>query len=195
MPPFIRPLVFILCLVPLGELGLRLALGKLGANPVEAVLHHTGDWTLRLLLITLAITPLRELSGRAWLMRLRRMLGLYTFFYACLHVLAYVVLEQFFDWQAILADFVERPYITVGMLAFAILVPLAVTSTNAMMRRLGQRWQQLHRLVYVAAIAGVLHFLWLVKAVALLEPLIYAGILAVLLGWRARKIKSRSAKA
>lgn len=173
--------LFIACLLPLSYLTWRAFTGGLGANPIEAISRDTGAWTLRLLLATLAITPLRRLSGRAGLIRYRRMLGLFAFFYACLHLLAYVVLDQFFAWHAIAADILKRPYLTVGALAFALLVPLALTSTQAMMRRLGgRRWQRLHRLVYPAAVLGVLHYLWLVKA-DLREPLLYAFALAILL--------------
>ena len=178
-----KPVVFITALLPLIWLiGLGVD-GKLGANPVETITHHTGDWALRFLLITLAVTPLRRLSGWNWLQRFRRMLGLFTFFYAFLHFGTYLVLDQFFQWQAILEDILKRPYITVGFLAFLLLIPLAVTSTNAMMRRLGRHWQRLHRLVYLIGALGVIHYLWLVKA-DLLEPLIYAAVLALLLGYR-----------
>lgn len=154
----------------------------LGANPVEAITHYTGDWTLRFLLLVLAITPAR------WIllvepMRYRRMIGLYAFFYATLHLMTYVVLDLNFDWPELGEDILKRPYMTVGFTAWLLLVPLAVTSTRKMMRRLGKRWGKLHRLVYLIAILGVLHFLWLVKA-DLREPLIYAGILAFLLGYR-----------
>ncbi|HDP89418.1 MAG TPA: sulfoxide reductase heme-binding subunit YedZ [Thioalkalivibrio sp.] len=157
--------------------------GGLGVNPVEAVTHRTGDWTLRLLLATLALTPLRRLSGWSWPSRVRRMVGLFVFFYACLHLATYLWLDQFFDWGAIVVDVGERPFITVGMLAFLGLLPLAVTSNRAMQRRLGRRWKALHRLVYPVAILGVLHFWWLVKA-DVREPLVYALILATLLGYR-----------
>lgn len=180
---WIKPTLFVLCLLPLAWLVYRGLGGGLGANPIEAVIRFNGDWALRFLLITLAVTPLRRLSGWRGLIRLRRMLGLYAFFYACLHLLGYVVLDQFFDWAAIWADILKRPYITVGMFSFALLVPLAATSTNAMMRRLGRHWQRLHRLVYLIGIGGVLHFYMLVKADTR-EPLIYAAILAVLLAMR-----------
>ena len=138
---------------------------------------------LRFLLITLAVTPLRQLSGWNWLIRFRRMLGLFAFFYALLHFTTYLVLDQYFDLQAIVEDVIKRPYITVGFLAFILLIPLAATSTKAMMKRLGRHWQRLHRLLYGISILGILHFIWLVKA-DLLEPLLYAAILAVLLGQR-----------
>ena len=146
--------------------------------------HETGEWTLRFLLLTLMITPLRRLSGKSWLIKLRRMLGLYAFFYACLHFITYIWFDHYFDWVEIIKDIPKRPFITVGFSAFVLLIPLAVTSTNKMMRRLKKNWVKLHRLVYVIAVLGVLHFLWLVKADTL-EPLIYAGILLILLGSRA----------
>ena len=178
-----KPLVFLMCLVPLGLLLAGAVAGDLGANPVEAITHNTGDWTLRLLLLTLAMTPLKRLIGRPWPIRFRRMLGLFAFFYAALHLSAYLWLDQWFDGQAILEDVVKRPYITVGFGAFVLLVPLALTSTRAMVRRLGRRWQVLHRAVYAVGILGVLHFAWLVKA-DLFEPAAYALILAALLAAR-----------
>ncbi|NOX91045.1 MAG: sulfoxide reductase heme-binding subunit YedZ [Gammaproteobacteria bacterium] len=183
-PKFVKPLVFMACLLPL-VFGIQAGFtDQLGANPIEEITHRTGDWTLRLLLITLAATPLRRLFGWGWPLRVRRMLGLFTFFYACLHLLTYLVLDQFFDWEDILKDIIKRPYITIGFGAFVLLVPLAVTSTNAMMRRLGKRWGQLHQLIYVIAVFGILHYLWLVKADYLL-PLIHAAILLTLLLVRA----------
>jgi sulfoxide reductase heme-binding subunit YedZ len=178
-----KPLVFLLCLLPLALLGWRIAAGRLGANPVEAVLHFTGAWGLRLLLVTLAVTPLRRLTGRGWLLRFRRMLGLFAFFYVVLHVAVYLVLDRGLAWEEIVTDLAKRPYIMVGFAAFVLLVPLAVTSTRGWVRRLGRRWQLLHRSVYLIAVLGVLHFLWLVKA-DLREPLIYAAVLAVLLAAR-----------
>jgi len=178
--PIAKPLVFLLCLVPLGLLVAGAVADDLGANPVEAITHATGEWALRLLLLTLAMTPLKRLIGRPWPIRFRRMLGLFAFFYAALHLLTYLWLDQGFDGQAIIEDVVKRPYITVGFAAFVLLVPLALTSTRARMRRLGRRWQTLHRAIYAIGILGVLHYLWLVKA-DLREPLIYALVLAVLL--------------
>lgn len=178
--------VFILCLLPLGKLALE-AFGvagmSLGANPVEELLHRCGKWGLNFLLITLAITPLRRLSGWNAAIRFRRMLGLFAFFYILLHFLVYAGLDQRFAMQYIIEDIVERPYITLGIIALVLLLPLAITSTNGMMRRLGRRWQKLHRLVYPIAILAVWHFYWQVKQ-DILEPLIYAGILALLLGVR-----------
>ena len=182
-----KPLVFVAALLPFGWLIWLGWSDQLGANPIETITRYTGDWTLRFLFITLAVTPLRNLSGWKWLMRLRRMLGLFAFFYAVLHFATYLVLDQFFAWEHIVDDIAERPYITVGFACFLLLIPLAITSTNAMVRRLGgRRWQLLHRSVYVIAIGGVVHFLWLVKA-DLREPLIYGAILAALLGYRLAK--------
>ena len=180
----VKPIVFTLALVPLLALiwwGYR---GQLGANPVETITFHTGEWGLRLLFVTLAITPLRRLTGWNWLQRFRRMLGLFAFFYVCLHFATFVVFDHFFDLQGIWEDVIKRPYITVGFLAFVFLIPLAITSTKGMMRRLGRNWQRLHRLIYPIGILAVLHFLWLVKANNVLEPLIYAAILILLLGFR-----------
>ena len=171
-------------LVPFAALVADAFTGGLGANPVETITHTTGEWTLRLLLATLAITPLRHLTGWVWLTRLRRMVGLFAFFYLTLHFATYAVLDASLDLAYVVEDVADRLYITAGFTAFVMLVPLAATSTNAMVRRLGPlRWRRLHRLVYAAAICGSLHFLWLVKA-DLREPLIYAGILAALLGAR-----------
>jgi len=176
---FVKPIVFLVCLVPLGALIWDSFHGALGANPIEKVTHITGQWTLRFLLLTLFVTPARKLLAWHFLLRLRRMLGLYTFFYACLHMLTYLVLDQFFDVNEIIKDILKRPYITVGFGAFVLLIPLALTSTNKMMKRLGRRWKSLHQLVYVIAVLAILHFLWLVKADNL-EPLIYAFILILL---------------
>lgn len=178
-----KPLVFIACLLPLAWLLWRFGSDQLGVNPVETLSHRTGDWSLRFLLLTLAVTPLRRLTGWNGAQRFRRMLGLFAFFYASLHFLVYLVFDQFFDLTAILADIAKRPYITVGFAAFVLLIPLAVTSTQRMIKRLGRSWTRLHRLVYLIAVLGVLHYLWLVKA-DLREPLLYAAILGVLLGYR-----------
>jgi len=184
----LKVLLFILCALPLGRLLLE-AFGiaglTLGANPVEELIHRCGKWGLNFLLITLAVTPLRRLTGAGWLLRFRRMLGLFAFFYVLLHFLIYTGLDQRFDLAVILEDIVERPYITIGFAGLVLLLPLALTSTNRMMRRLGPRWKKLHRLVYLIGILGVWHFYWQVK-LDTLEPLIYAGILAVLLGYRIR---------
>ena len=181
---WIKLLVFALSLIPAGRLVVGLFTGGLGANPVEFITHTTGTFALVFLMITLAVTPLRRITGYGSLIRLRRMLGLFAFFYTCLHLSTFVVLDHFFDPAAILQDVFKRPYITAGSVGFLLMAPLAATSTAGWIRRLGgRRWQQLHRLVYFSAIAGVVHFLWLVKA-DLREPLIYASVLAVLLGYR-----------
>lgn len=175
--------VFLVCLLPLARLVYLGVIGGLGANPIEFVTRSTGTWALAGLMVTLSVTPLRRLTGLAGLIRYRRMLGLFAFFYACLHFVAYVWLDQFFDPAAIARDIVKRPFVTVGFAAFILLVPLAATSSHAMMRRLGRRWQQLHRLIYLIALLGVVHYLWLVKK-DLTEPLIYGGVLALLLALR-----------
>jgi sulfoxide reductase heme-binding subunit YedZ len=182
----VRASLFALALLPFAEL-LRLAFtGGLGANPVEFVQRWLGTWTLVALLATLAVTPLRRLTGWAWLIRLRRMLGLYAFFYGTLHVAAYVWADHLFDWAAIVADIVKRPYLTFGFVAYVLMVPLAITSTDAMVRRLGGRnWQRLHRSVYAIGLLGVLHF-WFHKLAKndLAQPVVYAAVLGVLLGAR-----------
>ena len=181
-----KPVVFLACLLPLLILMLQaFAVGGLGlgANPIEKLLHELGRWGLKFLLITLAITPLRRWTGWVWLLRFRRMLGLFAFFYTVLHFLCYAVLDQRLDVAAIVEDIVKRPYITLGMLGLLLLIPLAVTSTKGMMRRMGRRWQSLHRLVYLIAIAGVGHFYWQEK-LDTLDASIYALILAFLLAVR-----------
>ncbi len=170
-------------LLPLALLGVSAWRGELGANPIEAVSHATGIWTLRLLFLTLAVTPLRRLTGWSWLAPQRRTLGLLCFSWACLHLATYVGLDLYFDWEGVFEDIVERPYITVGFAGFLCLVPLAITSTRGWIRTLGRRWVKLHRLVYAAAVLGVVHFLWQVKADPL-EPGVYAGVLGVLFGVR-----------
>jgi sulfoxide reductase heme-binding subunit YedZ len=180
-----RWLWFGVALWPLGRAAYLVLSGEL-VNPIEFITRSSGTWTLVFLLLTLSITPLRQLTGWAGWLAYRRMLGLYAFFYACLHLLTYLWLDQFFDWAAIWSDILQRPFITVGMLAFLLLIPLAATSTQAMMRRLKRRWGQLHRLVYLIAVLAVVHYLWLVKK-DLTEPLIYAAVLAVLLAWRVVK--------
>jgi sulfoxide reductase heme-binding subunit YedZ len=178
-----KAVLFLACLIPLGRLIWLAYVDGLGANPIEFITRSTGTWTLVFLLITLSITPLRRLTGRnAWI-RFRRMLGLFAFFYACLHFTTYVWLDQFFEWPAIVKDVIKRPFITVGFTAFVLLIPLAATSTQAMQRRLKRRWQQLHRLVYLIAICGVLHYWWLVKK-DVTEPAWYALALTLLLGFR-----------
>ncbi len=180
---FGKLLVFTLCLLPFVILVVQLLTNALGANPIEAFTRANGEWGLRFLLMTLAMTPLRLIIRRSWPLRFRRMLGLFTFFYVCLHLSSYIVLDQFFDWTEIWADILKRPFITIGMTAFVLLIPLAVTSNKVMMRRLGRNWQRLHRLVYVIAICAVLHFFLLVKA-DLYQPIVYAVILILLLVYR-----------
>jgi sulfoxide reductase heme-binding subunit YedZ len=196
-----KPLVFIACLVPgLGVLGgLLLASGiphaigfDLGADPVRESLDELGKTAINLLLVTLTVTPLRQLTGNAHLLRLRRMLGVFAFAYAALHFLLYVGLFQSFIWSEILKDIAKRPFITVGFLALLLLIPLAATSTNRMMRRLGRRWQSLHRLIYLIAPLAVLHY-WKMLKSDYREPLIYALILVTLLGWRViRRLRRRA---
>ncbi len=181
---WLKPLTFALCLLPAAWLAGSAYGDGLGANPIEAITHFTGNWALRFLLLSLAVTPLRRVTGWNEVVRYRRMLGLFAFFYAALHLATYLVLDHFFDWRAALADVRERPYITAGATALLCLLPLAVTSTRAWIRRLGRRWTTLHRLVYVAAAAAVVHYWWLVKA-DVRAPLWYAAILALLLLARA----------
>ena len=194
---WLKPLVFVVCLLPLVWLAARLVLGDLGANPIEALVRGLGDWALRFLLIALAVTPLRQITGWIWLGRLRRMLGLFAFFYVVMHFASFIGLDQFFDWPAIGREIVKRRYITIGMAAVLLLIPLALTSTDAMVRRLGgARWRKLHRLVYVIAPLGVTHH-WMMVKKDLTEPMIHAAILAVLLGWRvlaARKAARHNAR-
>lgn len=180
---FGKPLIFIVSLLPLAWLFWLTWQDRLGVNPVETLSHRTGDWSLRFLLLTLAVTPLRRLTGWNGLIKFRRMLGLFAFFYVCLHFGVYLIFDQFFDWASIVEDVAKRPYITVGFAGWLLLIPLAVTSTNGMIKRLGRNWQRLHRLVYLIGTLGVLHYLWLVKA-DIAEPLLYGGILGVLLGYR-----------
>lgn len=180
----LKALAHALALLPLAQLLWSLRAGALGPDPVAALTHATGDWALRLLLACLAMTPLRRLLGQPWPIRFRRLLGLYAWFYASLHLAVYVVLDLGSYWAQLLEDVVERPFITVGFLAWALLCALALTSTRGWMRRLGRRWGQLHRAVYAAALLAVLHFVWLVKS-DLREPLLYAAVLALLLGLRA----------
>jgi sulfoxide reductase heme-binding subunit YedZ len=180
----IKPTIFLFCLIPFASLVWGAFNDELGTNPVETLSHETGEWTLRFLLITLCITPLRKITKVLWLIKLRRMIGLYAFFYAFLHFITYIWLDQYFDWAEILIDIPKRPFITVGFAAFMLLIPLALTSTNKMMQRLKKNWQRLHQLVYVIAMLGVLHFLWVVKADTL-EPLVYTSILLVLFLFRA----------
>ena len=196
---FVKPVVFVAALTPCLWLVFRALTGRLSANPIEDITLTTGIWALRWLLVSLAITPLRRLTGWQRVIQYRRMFGLFAFFYATLHLLTYVVLDQGLAFEFILPDIVKRPYITMGMIAFTLLIPLAVTSTKGWIRRLGRKWQILHRLVYLSAVAACLHFLWKVK-VAIGEPVYYAAILTTLLAfrlvWRFRpKAGARSATA
>ena len=179
-----KVLLFVLALSPAVSTGVLVLMGKGGANPIDTITDTTGIWTLRFVLATLAVTPIRRLTGWNPIVRVRRMLGLFAFFYGLLHFLTWLVLDQFFAWDFILADIAKRPYITVGFTGFVLMIPLAITSTAGWIRRLGGRWwNRLHRLVYATAVAGVIHFLWLVKVVEA-EQIFYAGIVAALLGLR-----------
>ncbi|HYG99274.1 MAG TPA: protein-methionine-sulfoxide reductase heme-binding subunit MsrQ [Terriglobales bacterium] len=181
---WLKVAVFLACLIPLAQLAWKGFDGRLGANPIEVVTHSTGIWTLIFLLITLSITPLRKMFGQPWLINFRRMIGLFAFFYGSLHLLTYVWLDKFFDWTDITKDVYKRPFITAGFTAFVLMVPLAATSTKRWIQRLGgRRWNLLHKLVYVSALAGVVHFYWLVKK-DITEPLIYGSVLAALLSYR-----------
>jgi methionine sulfoxide reductase heme-binding subunit len=179
-----KVVVFLLCLAPLGMLVLRAVQGRLTANPIEFITHTTGDWTLRFLVITLAITPLRKILRLPQLIRFRRMLGLFAFFYACLHFSTWIGLDKFFDWTEMWKDVQKRRFITVGFTGFVLMIPLAITSTAGWIRRMGgRRWQMLHRAIYFSAIAGVIHYYWLVKS-DVRKPLQYAAMVGVLLAWR-----------
>src|ERR1700722_615795 len=191
-----KPVVFLVCLIPLARLGWKAYSGALGANPIEVITHATGDWTLRFLLITLAVSPIRKLTRQLWLIRYRRMFGLFAFFYGTLHFLTYIWLDKFFDLHEMLRDVAKRRFITVGFTGFVLLIPLAVTSTQGWIRRLGgKRWQTLHRLIYVSAIAGVIHYWWLVKA-DITKPAEYALVLSLLLGYRlVMRVRRRTERA
>jgi len=192
---WLKVLVFLACLVPLGRLAWKAFNDMLGANPIEVITHSTGTWTLVFLLVTLAVTPVRRLTGMHWLVRFRRMLGLFAFFYGCLHLMTYVWLDQFFDFPGMLKDVAKRPFITAGFTAFVLMLPLAATSTQGWIRRLGgKRWQRLHRLIYFSALAGVVHYYWLVKA-DVRVPLLFAAVFAVLMSYRVAKYLSDSRRA
>jgi sulfoxide reductase heme-binding subunit YedZ len=188
----IKAILFTACLVPFARLVYGAFVNTLGANPIEAVTHSTGWWTLFLLMATLAVTPLRRVTGMGWLLRLRGMLGLFVFFYACWHFTTFIWFDHWFDVTEIAKDIVKRPFVTVGFTAFVLLIPLAATSTDAMQRRLARNWRRLHRLVYAIAVLGVVHYWWLVKR-DITEPLIFAVTLALLLGarlaWRLREAR------
>lgn len=176
----IKPICFLLCLIPFGILFWQAFTDNLGTNPVETLTHETGQWALRFLLITLSVTPLRKLLKLNWLIKLRRMLGLFVFFYAVLHFITYIWLDQFFDIKEILIDIPKRPFITIGFASFLLLIPLAVTSTNAMQRRLKKKWRTLHKLVYVIPVLVIIHFIWSLKA-DFSEPFVYALIFSALM--------------
>jgi len=180
----VKPVVFAVCLLPVFLLAWNGLNGNLSANPISDITNETGVWTLRFILITLAITPIRKITGWHWLIKFRRMAGLFAFFYGLLHFTTYIWLDQFFDWQSILVDIPKRPFITVGFASFLLMIPLAVTSTQKMIRRLGgKKWDILHRLIYCTAIGGVIHYLWLVKVVTY-RQITYAAIVAALLLFR-----------
>jgi sulfoxide reductase heme-binding subunit YedZ len=183
MHRYFKPIVFLACLMPLTRLAWLGFHKGLGANPIEFITHSTGDWTLTFLLVTLSITPLRKLTRQYWLISFRRMLGLFAFFYGSLHLMTYVWLDKFFDVHEMLHDIAKRRFITAGMTAFTLMIPLALTSTKWSIRKLGKRWQTLHRLIYFSAAAGVIHYIWLVKA-DLKKPLEYAFVLGMLLLYR-----------
>lgn len=179
-----KPIVFLACCAPFVLLGVDAARGALSANPIDDITDATGTWTLRFVMITLAVTPLRKITGWNRILQFRRMFGLFAFFSGTLHLFTYLYLDQFFLWEEILADIPQRPFITVGFLSFLLMIPLAATSTDRIAKWMGgKRWNRLHKLVYLTGIGGVLHYLWLVKA-DVQRPLIYGGILAVLLGIR-----------
>ena len=189
-----KALVFLICLVPLGVLIWEAFNGGLGSNPTQFLEHATGDWTLRFVAITLAVTPLRKLLRQPQLIRFRRMLGLFAFFYACCHLSVYLTFDQVFDLHGIYADVLKRRYITVGFTGFVLMIPLALTSTAGWIRRIGgKRWSMLHRLIYLTAVAGVIHFWWLVKSDIHL-PVEYATVMAILLGWRVYEHYSKPAR-
>jgi sulfoxide reductase heme-binding subunit YedZ len=178
-----KPLVFVLALAPFLWLAFRALTGRLSVNPIEDITLTTGIWTLRMLVITLAVTPVRRITGWNRLIQYRRMLGLFAFFYACLHVSTYIVLDLFFAWDLILADVSKRLFIIAGLVAFVAMIPLAITSTKGWIRRLGRNWQLLHRLIYLSAIAAAVHYLWKVKVI-IGSPVYYAAIIATLLLFR-----------
>lgn len=180
---YFKPIVFLAGVVPLGRLAWKAYHSALGANPIQVITWSTGTWTLVFLMVTLSVTPIRELTKQYWLIQYRRMMGLFAFFYGCLHFTTYIWLDQFFDLHSVAKDIVKRPFITVGFTGFVLMIPLALTSTQRAIRWLGKRWQTLHRLVYLAAVAGVAHYIWLVKK-DIRVPMIYAAVLGVLLLYR-----------
>jgi len=178
-----KVLVFIACLGPLAWLLIRTLTGRLGINPVEDLELTTGIWALRFLVITLAVTPVRRITGWNRVIQYRRMLGLFTFFYVCVHFAIYIGIDQFFAFGSILKDVAKRPFITMGFTAFVLMIPLALTSTKGWIRRLGRRWQVLHRLIYISAVCAAIHYLWKVK-VMIGSPVYYAMVIGLLLGFR-----------
>jgi len=180
---WLKVLVFLLCLAPIVAIVLSVLSGEAGPNPIEYITHLTGEWGLRFLLLSLAISPLRWVTKSVVPIRFRRMIGLFAFFYVLLHFTTYLVLDQQLDLGAIFEDLFKRTYIIAGFVSLVILIPLALTSTKGMMRRLGKRWKALHQLTYIASIAAVLHYIWLVKGIQI-EPLVYAAVLVFLLGAR-----------
>jgi len=187
MIKLVKPSVFILLCLPFGWLVYALLTNQLGHNPIETITDFTGEWALRILLLTLAMTPLRMILRKPWPIRLRRMIGLFSFFYVMTHLMTYLLLDQQLDGSAIIADIIDRPYITAGSVAFVILLMLALTSTKGMMKRMGKRWQSLHQLVYVGTGAALLHFVWLTKG-AQAEPLVYLFVFCVLMLFRTKKL-------
>ena len=192
---WIKAAIFLLCLAPVGRLSWLALRGALGANPIEYVTHDTGDWALIFMVLTLSITPARKLLAQPQLIRFRRMLGLFAFFYGCLHFSTYLALDKFFDIHTILQDVGRRRFITIGFTGFVLMFPLAITSTAGWIRRLGgRRWQMLHRLVYATAVCGVVHYYWLVKS-DIRKPVSYGIAVLVLLGYRlAALLKERSSQ-
>lgn len=189
-----KAVAWLLCLAPLARLVLLGLNGGLGANPIEFITRSTGTWALAGLLATLSFTPLRRLTGLAWLIRFRRLFGLFSFFYACLHFTTYIWLDQFFDLVSIASDIAKRPFITIGLSAFIMLIPLAATSNQRMMKKLGRNWRRLHSLTYLTASLGVAHYWWLVKK-DITQPLVYACVLAILLAMRLPACKPRKHRA
>lgn len=190
---WIKAVVFLMCLLPALRTLVFAALDKLGAHPVQAIEHSTGYWALWMLMLTLSLTPVRLLFGLKWSLQLRRMIGLFMFFYACLHVVSYAWLDHWFDWQEILRDIVKHPYVLVGFTAFMLSLPLAVTSNRFMVKKLQSRWKTLHKLVYLIAILGVVHFWWLVKK-DITEPVTFAMVLSFLLLIRLVALQRPSSK-
>lgn len=188
----IKPVVFLICLLPAVAGIFAVATNRLGANPVEGLLHLTGEWGLRFLLITLCVTPLQITFKWLWIAKLRRMLGLFAFFYACVHLAIWLVLDQGLDLSTAISEIFEKKYITIGIVSLLAMVPLAVTSNRWSIRKLGKRWKPLHRLIYPVSVLAIVHFLWQVRAQDVLEPAAYLGFLLLLLIWRfVRQVKSK----